>query len=181
MQQTDAKVILFEKIFFSTKDRVFGFIKKLLQDSTTAQDCMQQAYLRLWETLDTIDTTEDVLPLLYTYSRNISIDSLRKNTRYVWMEDLAPFSEQLTDEYSAQSYLRQKDAIADLEEILKEMPVRRKQVFKLIKLNGFTYREVAQQLDISVSTVEKHMNEAYKMFSREGVLKMMVVWMVMRG
>ena len=181
MQHVDTKVILFEKIFYNTKDKVFGFIKKILQDNATVQDCVQQCYLKLWETLDTIDTTEDVLPLLYTYSRNITIDNLRKNTRYVWMEDLAPFSEQLTDEYSAQAYIRQKDAIVELEELLKEMPVRRKQVFKLIKLNGFSYRETAQHLNISVSTVEKHMNEAYKMFASENALKVLVCWMILRN
>lgn len=181
MPHTDTKARLFEKIFFSTKDRVFGFIKKMLRDDATVQDCMQQSYLKLWETLDTIDTTQDVLPLLYTYSRNITIDHLRKNTRFVWMDDLAPFSELLTEECSAQAHLQQKDAIAELEVILNDMPSRRRQVFKLIKLNGFSYREAAQQLDISVSTVEKHMNEAYKMFSRESVLKLWICWMMLKG
>lgn len=162
MQPRDNRVILFEAIFYETKDRVFGFLKKILRDDAKAQDCMQQCYMKLWETLDTIDTEKDVLPLLYTYSRNIGIDSLRKNTHYVWMEDLTSFSEKLTDECTPHTYINQKDAVTELEELLHHMPARRKQVFKLIKISGFSYREAAQQLNISVSTVEKHMHEAHK-------------------
>jgi RNA polymerase sigma-70 factor (ECF subfamily) len=159
---SDSRVALFETIFFETKDRVFGFLKKILHDDARVQDCMQQCYLKLWETLDTIDTDKEVLPLLFTYSRNICIDSLRKNNRYVWMDDLSSFSEKLVDERTPQAYINQKEVVTELEELLHDMPTRRKQVFKLIKLNGFTYREVAQQLNISVSTVEKHMHEAHK-------------------
>jgi RNA polymerase sigma factor (sigma-70 family) len=162
MQPSDNRALLFEQIFYDTKDKVFGFLKRILRDDTKAQDCMQQCYLKLWETLDTIDTDKDVLPLLYTYSRNIGIDILRKNIHYVWMDDLTPFSEKLTAEFTPQTYVNQKEAVTELEELLNDMPGRRKQVFKLIKLSGFTYREVSQQLNISVSTVEKHMHEAHK-------------------
>lgn len=162
MQPSNNRAFLFEQIFYDTKDKVFGFLKKILRDDAKAQDCMQQCYLKLWETLDTIDTEKDVLPLLYTYSRNIGIDILRKNTHYVWMDDLSLFSEKFTEEFTPQSYVSQKEAVIELENLLSDMPGRRKQVFKMIKLSGFTYREVAQQLNISVSTVEKHMHEAHK-------------------
>jgi RNA polymerase sigma factor (sigma-70 family) len=163
MQASDTRELMFEKIFSETKDRVYGFLKKILRENSKAEDCMQQCYLKLWETLDTIDTEQDLLPLLYTYSRNISIDMLRKNTRYIWMDDLSSFSETLTEERTPQAYINQKEAVYELEHILDQMPARRRQVFKLIRLSGFSYKETAQQLNISVSTVEKHMHEAHKM------------------
>jgi RNA polymerase sigma factor (sigma-70 family) len=162
MQPNDTRVVIFEKIFYETRDRIYGFLKKIMHDNAKVEDCMQQCYLKLWETLDTIDTEKDVLPLLYTYSRNICIDMLRRNTRYVWLDDLSSFSETVTDERTPQAYMNQKEAITELEHMINRMPARRKQVFRLIRLSGFTYREAAQQLNISVSTVEKHMHEAHK-------------------
>lgn len=163
------RAALFEKIFHETRDKLFGFLKKMLHDDARVQDCMQQCYLKLWESLDTIDTDKEVLPLLYTYSRNICIDHLRKNNRYVWMEDLSPFIERVSEEYNPQTYINQKETVVELEELLSEMPARRKQVFTLVKLSGFSYKETAQQLNISISTVEKHMHEAYKSLSIENL------------
>ncbi|MFX7567096.1 sigma factor, partial [Acinetobacter baumannii] len=76
-------------MFYATKDKRFGFIKSILTDESKVRDCMQQCYLQLWERIDRIDTDQDVLPLLFTYSRNIAIDTLRKNAKYVWVDDVS--------------------------------------------------------------------------------------------
>jgi RNA polymerase sigma-70 factor (family 1) len=161
------RVELFEDIFYATNNKLYGFIKRLLHDDSKVQDCMQQCYMKLWEVMDQVDMQQDILPLLYTYARNLTIDSLRRNARYLWVEDLAVFSEQLSDDDSTHHYLAQKDTSLQIEALLKPLPPRRREVFKLIKLNGYSYREVAEQMQISVSTVEKHMHEAYKLLYQE--------------
>ena len=163
----DRRAELFEEIFYKTNNRLYGFVKKLLRDDARVQDCLQQCYMKLWEVMDNIDTRQDVLPLLYTYARNLTIDSLRKNARYLWVEDLSMYAEQLSDGGSTDQYLTQKDNSLQIEELLKPLPPRRREVFRLIKLNGYSYREVAEQMQISISTVEKHMHEAYKMLTQE--------------
>jgi RNA polymerase sigma-70 factor (ECF subfamily) len=153
----------------------------MLRDDDRAQDCVQQCYLRLWEHWDTIDTTLDILPLLYTYARNITIDHLRRSTRIVSMDDLTQLAEQLSDGCSTHAYMGQKEAIQTLEELLDRLPPRRRQVFRLIKLEGHSYQEVASQLQISKSTVEKHMHEAYKFFAKEKVISIAVLILLMHG
>jgi RNA polymerase sigma factor (sigma-70 family) len=173
MQATD-RAALFEKIFYSTKDRVFGFTKKILQDDSKVQDCMQQCYMKLWESMDRIDTEKEMLPLLYTYARNSCIDHLRKNARYVWMEDIGVLTEKMNVENDIEGRLRSRDADTKITELFNQMSSRRRQVFTLVKVNGFSYREVSEQLNISISTVEKHMHAASKSLSRETIVKLIV-------
>lgn len=144
---------------------MYGFIYGILRDESKVQDCMQQCYMKLWEVLDTIDTNEEMLPLLYTYSRNIAIDSLRRNARYVWVDNLSVFSEQLNDQV-ADNGLTQKEQADALHSWLQQMPPHRRNVFILVKINGFSYKEAAAHLNIALSTVEKHMHEAHKFLSR---------------
>ncbi len=173
MQATD-KAALFEKIFYATKDRVFGFTKKILQDDSKVQDCMQQCYMKLWESLDRIDTEKEMLPLLYTYARNSCIDHLRKNARYVWMEDMGVLTEKMNVENDIEARLRREDTDTEISGLFRQMSSRRRQVFTLVKLNGFSYQEVSEQLNISISTVEKHMHAANKSLSQETTIKLLV-------
>ena len=181
MYSPDNRVALFEEIFYATKDRVFGFTKKMLHDDFKVQDCMQQCYMKLWEVIDRIDTKQEMLPLLYTYSRNICIDYMRKNARYVWMEDVGTLPDMMNVENDHDVRIRMEDADREIEPLFRQMPPRRRQIFRLIKLDGFTYREVSEQLNISVSTVEKHMHEAYKSLSQEAVVKLLLWLWIMHG
>ena len=181
MQQSDQQIILFEKIFYATKDRLFGFMKSILTDESKVQDCMQQCYLQLWERIDKIDTEKDVLPLLFTYSRNIAIDNLRKNAKYVWVDDVGIYSEQIELENIAERNIQHKESSFQVNEVLKVLPPKRRMVFKLIKLYGYSYKEVALHLNISVNTVEKHMQEAQKSLSLENLRKITVICLLINA
>ncbi len=181
MQQSDQQIILFEKIFYATKDRLFGFMKSILTDESKVQDCMQQCYLQLWERIDRIDTDQDVLPLLFTYSRNIAIDTLRKNAKYVWVDDVGIYSEQIGFENNAERNIQHKENSFEVNEVLQVLPPKRRQVFKLIKLYGYSYKEAALYLNISVNTVEKHMQEAQKSLSLENLKKITVMCLLIKA
>ena len=181
MQQSDQQIILFEKIFYETKDRLFGFMKSILTDESKVQDCMQQCYLQLWERIDRIDTDKDVLPLLFTYSRNIAIDTLRRNAKYVWVDDVGIYSEKIGFENNAERNMQHKESSLEVNEVLQVLPPKRRQVFKLIKLYGYSYKEVALHLNISVNTVEKHMQEAQKSLSIENLRKITVMCLLIKA
>ncbi|HEX7904780.1 MAG TPA: sigma-70 family RNA polymerase sigma factor [Chitinophagaceae bacterium] len=179
MRYIDERVGLFEKIFYSTKDKLYGFAKKILKDDSKVQDCMQQCYMKLWERIDVIDTEKEVLPLLYTFTRNICIDHLRKNARDVLTESLEPFLNEKSDN-NIDAYIEAKDSRTELDELFKKLPPRRREVYTLVKLHGFSYRQVSEQLNISVSTVEKHVHEATKTLLENSVIKLAIIFLIIR-
>jgi RNA polymerase sigma-70 factor (ECF subfamily) len=162
----------FEEIFYATKDRLYWFSKKILKDDFLVQDCMQQCYMKFWENIEKLDTRYDVLPLLFTYARNICIDHLRRNARYVWMESLEPFAEQADQESNIESYIKAENTRFELQSMIGKLSPRRREVCTLIKLHGYSYKEVSEQLNISISTVEKHMHSASRSLSDDAVMKM---------
>lgn len=141
---------------------MYAFIRGMVHDKSQVHDYMQTSYMKLWEQLDTLDTTTGVLPFLYTISRNLVIDHLRRNTRMVYTEDLQQYTEGLPAQDSTDTYIAAKENKQRMQQLLNLLPERRRQVFTLVKLEGLSYKEVASLLEISVSTVEKHMHEAYK-------------------
>lgn len=165
---------LFKGIFYNTKDQLFRFIRGMVHDDHLVQDLMQQCYLKLWEVIDTIDTDKEVLPFLYTVSRNLVIDHLRKNSRYYFVEDYGLVSEQLHDKGNIENHLSAKAGVERLHSLLQQMPERRREVFTLIKIRGYSYHETARLLKISTSTVEKHMHQAYKMLSEQQIVTLFI-------
>lgn len=158
----DEKVVRFESIFNETSDQLYGFIMGMVRSSSLVQDFMQQCYMKLWEKFDTTDLNREVLPLLYTYARNMVIDHLRKKVREESVADYQLFENDYNENNSVLDYISNKENEEKLHAVIGKMPARRKEVFTLIKLDGLSYQEVSSRLGISVSTVEKHMHEAYK-------------------
>lgn len=158
---------------------MYAFIKGMVHDHVQVQDYMQSCYMKLWESLDTIDTESEILPFLYTISKNIVIDHLRKNIRMEYTEDIQHFTEGLPGHNNAEFYLAEKESHKQVHELLELMPERRRQVFMLIKIEGCSYKEVAGLLKISVSTVEKHMHEAYKTIAASRLSKAFICLLVM--
>lgn len=156
----------FEALFHATKDRLHHFALKLTGNPTAAQDLLQDAYTRLWEKLPTLDTGADVLPLLLTYARNTFIDQLRKRKQD------ARFLEQLTGvpdraPAAAEATLEMKDTLQQLHRSLEQLPARRREIFSLVKEQGFSHKEVAAQLGIAPGTVEKQVGLSLQFLRKE--------------
>lgn len=174
VENSNDQVIRFEEIFYATKDRLYSFVCGLVRDDSTVQDYLQQCYMKLWENWNSIDTHNEVLPLLFTYARNLVIDHLRKNARIVWMDSLEAFTGWESEDRHTEQILAQKETAKELQELLQLLPRRRREVFTLIKLRGLTYKETAEYLDIAVSTVEKHMHEAYRFLTQENAMRILI-------
>lgn len=61
---------------------------------------------------------------------------------------------------SAERVAAQREAIARLAARLSRLPSKRRHVFILVRVHGYTHREVAERLDLTVDAVEKHVVRA---------------------
>jgi RNA polymerase sigma-70 factor (ECF subfamily) len=54
------------------------------------------------------------------------------------------------------------ELLIKVNQAVETLPKRQQEVFRLVKMKGLSYRQVAQQLEISESTVEKHIISSLK-------------------
>lgn len=155
----------FETIFFSTKDRLFSYIRKFTPDQAQAEDILQQAYLKLWENLEQVASDEAILPLLCTYAKHLLIDTFRKAARqkkYQAAMQQAPAPRCHADE---QLYVKEYQAL--LRQAVDKLPPQNRLVYTLKREQGLSLSQIAVRLQISTSTVEGHMNKALKFLKKE--------------
>jgi len=147
---------LFERYYKKLVDYTFSFTGNLQE----AEDIVQQTFITLWTNRKKINTTKSIKSYLYKITYNNYIDTYRKQK----------YKESFFDEIKERA-LRDRinneediieQRISKLKIVIESLPEKCKEILQMNKFQGLKYKEIADQLDISVKTVESHMHTAFK-------------------
>lgn len=142
-----------------------AFLTQKLPTSQDAEDVMQDTFVRLMarsgEGVASIESMASPESYMYRTAANLAIDKLRQQKVRTAQSLDAELEE--TIECQLPSPLRQVELtqrMVRLEACVHRLPPKCREAFILNKYHQLTYREVAQQMGISVSMVEKHLIKA---------------------
>ena len=149
---------LYELFFF----RLYQFTYSYVQSKEMAEEVVNDVFLRLWQQRETLDTISNISVYLYVSVRNAACNSLRKKkTGFLIPIDELP-QQHLQLSVNPESLLINRELRARVQEAVANLPARCKLIFKLVKEDGLSYKEVAAILDISVKTVDAQLYLALK-------------------
>jgi RNA polymerase sigma-70 factor (ECF subfamily) len=167
----------FEYIFSTTKESLFSYIKKFIDKESDIEDIMQECYIRLWVNIEDVQEPDNALYLLFTYSKNLIIDRVRK--RAVEKKNLLEYSYLLNDTIDSHTAVEHYSILKKMKDVLLVMPKQKRMVFLLKKEQGLTTREIAERLNITPRSVRRHMEEAISFlrnhFSSAELLALIIV------
>ena len=158
----------FEKIFHSYFERLCYFIKDYVIELETAREIVQETFARLWEIKDTLNENSNIPALLFTIARNNALNYLKHELTK------RTYRKFVTDNYNRLhiNNIVLSDLIIDqlitnevrdqINNIIYSLPERCRTAFIMSRNMGMSYKEIAEQMDISVNTVENHISEALK-------------------
>lgn len=167
----------FEGLFKLTYARLFSYCKLFIHDSSQADDLIQECFLNLWEKYSLIKPGQSVESLLFVMLRHRCLNYLRDN-KFLFSDtniqsltenDLQHLFE--LDFTGSESKSLEEELIDSIREEIEKLPEKRKQVFTKSKVEGLKNREVAEQLGISVKSVEKHLKLAKDQIRKELLTK----------
>lgn len=149
----------FESIFLTTKECLYAYVKKFAGGEQDIEDVMQQCYIRLWLRMDDLKDSDNALPLLYTYAKNLLIDAWRKSA--VEKRNLQEYGYLMVDAPQAMPAASDINAVQEqMKQALQQMPERRRTIFLLRKEYGLSSFEIAEKLNISPQAVRRHLDQA---------------------
>lgn len=125
-------------------------ITESIEDS---EDLVQDFFLRFWEKKFYRDVDTDLKAYLFNSVRNLSLNYVKKHRTYVFeeLEEHACMSEDdCTEEEIANSYRH-------LHAAFQQLSPQEARVLRSIVLQGKSYKEVAEEMGISVNTVKTHL------------------------
>lgn len=148
----------FREFYEKTHAKAYQFARKHTASEVLSEEILQTAYLKIWEKRHQIAPQFIAFKsYLYTTIRNLVIKEYR---RQVAEQDLLLQFKQLQQETSEVSDT--EELLAKVHQLVNTLPTKQQEVFRLVKLEGKTYRETASALSIAESTVEKHIIKALR-------------------
>lgn len=158
----------FDILYYRYSQIIYANILKFLKDETTAEDLLQDVFLRIWENRSKIDPEQSFAAFLFTCSRNITFNFKRRLK--LEMESEVHLAYGISEsENTIDRILDAKEAMVLVEALLSRLPNQRQKIFRLSKLEGKSYQEISEEMGISIATVRDHIVKANK-FIRNGAL-----------
>lgn len=157
--------------YFEHRDALGRFLQARLGTSGDVEDLLQDLYLKV-AALDPATEVRESRAFLYRLASNQMMDRWRSGQRSVardaaWRlanHTIGPV-EDVDDAPSAEAVVAGRQKLAALTAAVAQLPDKTRTVFSLHKFEGLSYAEVAIRLEISRSSVEKHMMDALRVLS----------------
>ena len=133
-------------------------------DRESAQDIIQNAFIHIWERRSEINPGKSLRAYLYKICYSRTLNLFRDDQKFDRFADTdAIASKTIPSDKQAETAL-----IFDLlEKAMEKLPEKRRETFELCFLQGLTYKEAAQVMEISVKTVENQMTAALRHIRQE--------------
>ncbi|RAV27936.1 RNA polymerase sigma-70 factor [Sinomicrobium soli] len=158
----------YRTIFMEYYKIVLAYLIKLSGDMVLSEDLAQGVFLKLWTRRNAINIHTSLKKYLYSTAYNSFMDYHRAAEREKTMHADYLYTSGLIQEEQETGHRQKLDRdICRLKKLIGELPPRCRKIFLLNKLEGKKYREIAEQLDISVKTVEAQMYIAMKKLREE--------------
>jgi len=159
-----------KKIVETYQERVRNTCFRFVKNPQDADDLAQDVFIKIYESLTTFRNESELSTWIYRIAVNKSLDHIRRaNRKKRFARVTSIFSSgnsgeevELRSTSDPQSDLEQKDRQRILDWALSALPENQKIAITLSKYEGFSNREIAEIMDITISAVESLIHRAKK-------------------
>ncbi|MBD1362661.1 RNA polymerase sigma-70 factor [Mucilaginibacter sp. ZT4R22] len=144
--------VLFNRYF----NKLLQFTVKRINDKELAEELVMDVLFRLWQHRDNLNAENSLNAYLFRSVMNGIVDHLRKNA--IQTLSLDGLVMEHPGVPSHENQLHQLELNAIYLETLTGLSPKRKRTFELSRQEGKSHKEIAAEMDISVSTVKQHIN-----------------------
>ncbi|HZU85497.1 MAG TPA: sigma-70 family RNA polymerase sigma factor [Polyangiaceae bacterium] len=174
-------ITAFRRLVERHQRRAFGVALALVRDENDARELVQDAFLRAYKSLPTFQGGSSFFTWLYRIVTNLSIDLMRKPGRHQTTE-LSEAAEAHIDNESAGAdvdaallsrlesdpvaVIRRREIAGRLQAALDELPSYHRAVIVMREIDGMSYEEMAQAMDVSKGTIMSRLFHARQKLQR---------------
>lgn len=149
----------FEHLFRAHFNDLCCFARKYTGDINAAKEIVHDVFLRIWENRKTFEWNKPAKSYLYTAVYHRSLNEIRNRKRLV-SRDQQVHQRSLIEEADYSNPIETAELEDRINHALDQLPERCREVFELSRFAHLKYSEIADQLQISVKTVETLMSKA---------------------
>ena len=159
----------FKVLFDLHSPQVYSVCLRMLGNARDAEEISQDVFVTLWQKAKTIRGEARLATWLHRVCVNKSINHRKRGgvfSRFKQIMSIDTEDVSLADQLPApeserpDSKLESREAGDQLAELMAEIPARQREIYLLHKLEGLSYKEIAEELNITLASVESLMHRA---------------------
>jgi len=156
----------FEQVYKKYFKDLHSYAWNLVKDEAIAEGIVQNVFLKLWERAENLNFQQAPAPYLYRSVHNESLNHLKhKKVRQAY--DAYAMKQQVYDKSSATSKVQLSELQQKISVALNDLPQQCRTIFQMSRFREMKYQEIADELGLSVKTVEAQMGKALKVMRKK--------------
>lgn len=151
----------FEQVYHAHCKALVRYANTILKNQDEAEDIVQQLFVGLWTKRDSLEVNTSLKSYLYKAVHNSSLNRIKQ------LQIKEGHNNQI--EYVTEKYALSPNAVLDGKEVqeaidtaIGELPDQCRIIFTMSRYQGLKYQQIADQMNLSVKTVENQMGKALK-------------------
>lgn len=157
----------FRQLFNLYARKLIHFAAAILRSNDAGREVVDEVFIKIWRNKTSITSIQNLTVYLYRATKNTALNYLSAKARENITEPFDFFSVQLCDDQSPEKKLITSELLKKINAAIDQLPPRCKMVFKLVREDGLSYKEVGAILNISPKTVDAQMMIAIKQISEK--------------
>jgi RNA polymerase sigma-70 factor (ECF subfamily) len=156
----------FEKTFRQYYPRLCNYAGSLLKDEEEGEEVVQTVFLTIWEKREDLEITLSLKSYLYRAVHNHCLNRFKHaSVREVHREHTLYFSSDSHE--SVTEVIHANELQERIEKAVSNLPEQCQKAFRMSRFEELKYQEIADQLGISIKTVENQIGKALKILRTE--------------
>ena len=142
------------------QNKLYRFALRLVNNSHDAEEIVQDLLIKIWKKKEDFAKIDNKEAWCMTVTRNLSYDKLRKRKRV--HQEIETQFDLKDDMVIADVHLEQKEALSRVRALIDALPEDLRTVIQLRDIEGYTYNEIAEITNWSISKVKVYIHRARK-------------------
>jgi RNA polymerase sigma-70 factor (ECF subfamily) len=163
MESVTERLEWFKTVILPHEGILKARMRRICPSGFDVDDLVAESLARAYAAKD-IDRIKAGRGYLFTIARNLLIDATRRDT--IISLDFVADLDILKSDDTLEASLTARDQLRKLQSIIDALPPQCRRVFLLRRVHEFSLGEIAEQMSLSVSTVEKHLAKAVSLVAK---------------
>jgi len=161
------KKISFQADVLPLKNELFRLALRITLNRAEAEDVVQETMMKVWSRREQWEQLESIEAFCLTICRNLSLDKIRRMDNQTG--SLEPGQDPADYSYGANplQQAEQKDRVAIVRRLINQLPEKQRTAMQLRDIEGKSYKEIANIMDISEEQVKISIFRARQTIKKE--------------
>lgn len=162
----------YSEIIERYQGKLFAYLYRLIGNRDEAEDLLQDVFIKAYKNLHSYDVERKFSSWIYRIAHNEAVNYIKRKylKRFISWEDISSTKDKLesqsTEDGADDAWVR-KESIKEVDDAIRRLPIKYKQVLLLRYFSDKSYEEIGEILGKPVNTVGTLINRAKKSLAEE--------------